>query len=1122
MKNIYLLISIVFLLIETSYSQTRTLRPANGVDTNVANVITTDGFAIWWDKDNTAMAAEATTVSNVIELYRQELLSYDMKDVFTISSGYYLNVYLYQPGVDDFQPSGWGGTFAAPGIHAELAVSTDPALGVSIPGVRHELFHCFDLQAGNFRGDPYSQWAQEGAASWYGAFGFPPSTSSDLTGSSLVVNSNYEIWAFHGLYPGELGGHNYQMQTFINYLSEAKAVDKSILVGGGFNQHTNTALHSIHGEFNISYWSRMLGNNGQTFRDYYAEYAGRTVNNFDYLPGTIAYDWTTTNGSLEADFDATGSNGWFRPTDANVTRNTSFNTYRIRNTDASAIDYEFKIKGDATSTNGLHASRFMGTVVLKNGGVTTFHDITMQAGDLEGAITLTVPSGAEAFLVVVSVPDIIREVGNVFSHEIYIDTPFSTPTIGFDGTSVSEVEDGVCDIVKEITIDVLMYTGANVETHVLIQEAAGTTAQSGDYAITNVGSIVSFPAGSTATQTVTIDLYRDFFIEGNETIVLELVIASAGSNAQIESTIGTYTINLIDNDDVNSLVISGPSDITSGSTSGMCGATVNYADPTSNVICSLPLGSTANIVQLTGLASGSVFPIGITTNTFEVTNDNGDKKQHSFSVTVHDTEAPIAPTANGDIVVNNEAGSCTAVVNYSLPSFTDSCGTITTPLDVTSIEGYEAMGSFEGHTYFVSNHIVTAQQAHDEAAKYGGYLVAINSWAENNFVYDYIHGTTTTFTWLGFKNLESDNDFNSFTWITGEPNTFVNFATASYYGDYAYMPNYYSRLWFTAESLETQKYHYIIEIDAGITRTEGLASGEAFPVGTTTVTHQYKDIGGNTASYSFDVTVNDNDSLCSVNVSPKVYLQGAAINPNTEEETLMRDDLRVAGIIPTTSPYADNLTCDISVFSATGSDAIVDWIWLELRDETNATLAKASRSALLQRDGDIVDIDGVSPVKFFNTLAGNFNLVIDHRNHLAVMNNSNSPLSLTNTSQVIDFSNGGLGTFGSNAQTTSGMPSGVIGLWAGNADGSSAIQYSGANPESTQILSYVLNSPSNFLGLPSFPISGYSDNDVNMDGQTQYTGSAPELPLILQNVLTNPENFLSLPSWPINERLPEN
>ncbi|WP_298514864.1 hypothetical protein [uncultured Kordia sp.] len=257
--------------------------------------------------------------------------------------------------------------------------------------------------------------------------------------------------------------------------------------------------------------------------------------------------------------------------------------------------------------------------------------------------------------------------------------------------------------------------------------------------------------------------------------------------------------------------------------------------------------------------------------------------------------------------------------------------------------------------------------------------------------------------------------------------------------------------------------------------------------------------------------------LGAVTVRPSVFLQGAALNPNVGEEMLMRDDLRVAGIIPTTSPYADTATVDAAVFNTTGVDAIVDWVWVEVRSEANIDLVVAGKSALLQRDGDITDLDGTSPVAF-NIASGNYYIVIRHRNHLGVM--SNAAIALRSSVTFIDFTNPAASTFGSNAQTNFGIPSGANAMWAGNVNGDAIIQYSGTNPDTPAILSVILNDPGNFLNFPTYAVVGYNVNDVNMNGNAQYSGVAPDTPFILQNVLAHPGNFLNFSTYQIQEQLP--
>ncbi|MEM6686930.1 MAG: hypothetical protein AAF617_14205, partial [Bacteroidota bacterium] len=252
----------------------------------------------------------------------------------------------------------------------------------------------------------------------------------------------------------------------------------------------------------------------------------------------------------------------------------------------------------------------------------------------------------------------------------------------------------------------------------------------------------------------------------------------------------------------------------------------------------------------------------------------------------------------------------------------------------------------------------------------------------------------------------------------------------------------------------------------------------------------------------------------------KVYLQGAALNPNTGEETLMRDDLRVAGYIPTRSPYADMLNCEATVFNTTGDNAIADWVWVELRSATDNTVVSYSRSGLVQRDGDVVDVDGTSLLNF-TTIEDTFYIAIHHRNHLGIISNTAITLS-ADVDNSIDFTNNSIATFGSNSQTDFGMPTGVYGMWCGNANGDTVIQYSGTSPDTPSILSEVLNDSGNFLNFPTYSVTGYNTNDANMDGIIQYSGTNPDTPFILQNILAHPGNFLNFSTYQIQEQLPEN
>ncbi len=264
-------------------------------------------------------------------------------------------------------------------------------------------------------------------------------------------------------------------------------------------------------------------------------------------------------------------------------------------------------------------------------------------------------------------------------------------------------------------------------------------------------------------------------------------------------------------------------------------------------------------------------------------------------------------------------------------------------------------------------------------------------------------------------------------------------------------------------------------------------------------------------------------SIKTATVSPIVYLQGAGVNPYAGEEELMRDDLRRNNLLPTISPYTDAVTCEASVFDTTlgqENNDIVDWIYIELRDATDNTQVKYGRSALLQRDGDVVDIDGISTLKL-NVPPADYYVAIRHRNHLGIM--TGGEVELSDNVVSINFSlDSNLISYGSNPQTQSGIPSGKFAMWAGNANNDAILQYVGTNPDTPTILSTVLNDAGNFLNFPTYTVVGYNINDINMDGSIQYSGISPDTPLIIQNILAHPGNFLNFSTYFVQEQLPGN
>ena len=290
----------------------------------------------------------------------------------------------------------------------------------------------------------------------------------------------------------------------------------------------------------------------------------------------------------------------------------------------------------------------------------------------------------------------------------------------------------------------------------------------------------------------------------------------------------------------------------------------------------------------------------------------------------------------------------------------------------------------------------------------------------------------------------------------------------------------------------------------------------SFPtVGNTVVTVNTTDSIGATGTYSYNVEVTD-----SILVNAKAVLQGPVVYNISYSTFYMHDTLRIKGYVPLEQPYgkspyntsfyvnvnnSGNETTISSVIGEIGylpdlvtpkvdsPNSVVDWVYLQLRTKNSGAEiypVHSTRSALILRNGKIVDVDGVSPVKFkinsTNTLDSKFYLVIKHRNHLGAMTAFPLGFNLTNEGYYqteFDFS-----TDNSTWTNTNSLNSAQItlqqfhALRAGNANGDDQIRTQGSNTDITALQTKVgLLTPNNI-------VSGYFREDVSMDGKVEYTG----------------------------------
>ncbi len=269
-----------------------------------------------------------------------------------------------------------------------------------------------------------------------------------------------------------------------------------------------------------------------------------------------------------------------------------------------------------------------------------------------------------------------------------------------------------------------------------------------------------------------------------------------------------------------------------------------------------------------------------------------------------------------------------------------------------------------------------------------------------------------------------------------------------------------------------------------------------------------------------------------ITLAAKAFLQG----PYDVTSNLMNDGLRSENYIPLKEPYTSIPTfvhagsgggevINGSVLGDNGNNSIVDWIFVELRSAVSPTSVIATRAALIQKDGDIVDVDGTSPVSF-DIGAGDYYVAIKHRNHLGAMTASAINFD-SETATSYDFTDAANDTYGSNAQRVM-EENDVRVLWGGNANQDAYLILVGGGlslPDRDHIffelfLTLWSINPNGDISYNSI-LEGYFNSDTNMDGKVKFQGPENDIDkLIFFNILYHPNNTNFLLNYIVTEQIP--
>jgi hypothetical protein len=210
----------------------------------------------------------------------------------------------------------------------------------------------------------------------------------------------------------------------------------------------------------------------------------------------------------------------------------------------------------------------------------------------------------------------------------------------------------------------------------------------------------------------------------------------------------------------------------------------------------------------------------------------------------------------------------------------------------------------------------------------------------------------------------------------------------------------------------------------------------------------------------------------------KVWLRGPSLGAT------MRTSLATGSLIPLTEPYeglgftrkgfSGEVVANTAVFT---TNNITDWILVELRDKDNPEFVLYNRAGLLKNTGEIVDVDGTSPLEFPFIKDFEYYVSVKHRNHLGLM--TGSAVDIT---QTLDLTLLGADLYGPTDNRIE--HTGNYAMRAGIVGNRKVLIYSGENGWQANII--------RFLGynLSAVLTSQYSIFDLTMDGTVRYTGGS--------------------------------
>lgn len=314
--------------------------------------------------------------------------------------------------------------------------------------------------------------------------------------------------------------------------------------------------------------------------------------------------------------------------------------------------------------------------------------------------------------------------------------------------------------------------------------------------------------------------------------------------------------------------------------SGQNQTNVSWNNPTATSNCS----GGADYFQLAGPQNGSSFAQGTYTITYRASDNCGNQEDCSFTITVTEqtsNNSEINLNCPSDIVVNAAPGDNEVTVSWAEPTATTTCtgGGNSGGGDCSSTfkSGYAYMGTFENSQFYLSNSEENWTDAQAAAESEGGRLAIINNVATNDFIQQNVNNQ------IVFIGLSDSGQEGNYRWVDGSSASYSNFVSGlDNNGDKDFFTLYpWNGEWDLNNQYVTKKYVVEVPCSGGggggngltVSQASGGNSGSNFSVGTTTVTYSATDACGNTATCSFNVTVNASAANLSIDCPSNLSVQ---------------------------------------------------------------------------------------------------------------------------------------------------------------------------------------------------------------------------------------------------------